>query len=131
MAVASPEWSRPDCRLRGGVDRLELPDGDVGVELGDGELCMAQHLLDEPDVGDPPPGDSALGQRGGTTCCSTHDRDRKPGTGRTAVDTNGRHARGGQTRVVRSSEVAQPQSRWPPDSRGRADDARESSTISP
>ena len=37
--------------MGGGVYLLEHPDGDLGVDLGGGEVGMAKHGLDEPDVG--------------------------------------------------------------------------------
>ena len=37
--------------VRGGVDRLELAHGYLGVDLDGGQLGMAEHGLDEPDVG--------------------------------------------------------------------------------
>lgn len=37
--------------MGGGVDLFEHPDGDLGVDLGGGEFGMAEHGLDEPDVG--------------------------------------------------------------------------------
>ena len=37
--------------MRPGMDFAQLHDADVGVDLGGVEPGMAEHLLDEPDVG--------------------------------------------------------------------------------
>jgi len=37
--------------MRGGVDLLQHAHGDLGIHLGAGELRVAQHLLNEADVG--------------------------------------------------------------------------------
>ncbi len=37
--------------MRCGMDLLQRPDGDVGIDLRRLQLHMAEHLLDEADVG--------------------------------------------------------------------------------
>lgn len=37
--------------MRGGVDRLQGAQGDAGVDLGAGDVSVAEHLLHLADVG--------------------------------------------------------------------------------
>ena len=43
--------ARKPGRMGGGVDLLQFADGDVGVALGGGQRGVAEHGLDEEDVG--------------------------------------------------------------------------------